>query len=158
MESPRYLSKSSADLQRIFNQITRHSLNLFTSRTNPHVMLMLPPLSHKDGSQHTTCRAAMGLLVTWEIYGKYTQTSFVRGLQGSWGWNEKGLTKFKRPVYGSCSAKQLLTPHWQFLIGTEGSLRALGHSAPHTEVPAQHKGLPFLLFLLFPLIKMISRN
>lgn len=72
MERPRYLSKSSADLQRIYNQITRHRLNLFTSRTNPHVMLMLLPPFHKDGSQHTTRRAATGLSSDlrnqWQIY------------------------------------------------------------------------------------------
>lgn len=112
MERPRYLPKSSADLQRIYNQITRHSLNLFTSRRNPHVMLMLPPSSHRDGSQHTTFRAATGLprhlTNLWQIH----LDLIFRGLQVSWGWNEKGLTKFKRPIHGSCSAKQLLTPHW----------------------------------------------
>ena len=56
------LSNSSADLQRIYNQITRHNLRLFTSRTNPHMMLGLPSPFYKDGSQHTTYRAATGLL------------------------------------------------------------------------------------------------
>jgi len=62
MERPRCLSNFSSDLQRIYNQITRHNLHLFTSRTNPHMMLMLPPPSYKDGSQHTRYRAATGLL------------------------------------------------------------------------------------------------